>query len=286
MDEENSVTWALSSTAEQGRLERAFQNRSIDSGTPGFCDSAAFLREEQHNPRFLEAYARYIEVRTYSDVYLAEARSKIAVVAEAVCAAVEADGSLGRCVHASGMIGRMLDRLGVWNYVAKASLTIEFPADVDSEPLYFWPIDEGTFYAPHAIVVAPPFNIIDVTAWAQPYETDAQRAALPRMVLADILERAVWTPDDLANSDLRGYLEVHRIPFRRYLEEERPQMLDVMDALPARSVSHGATQLKYVIVAVGGIVEALENMHANMSLGGRTAMQIFNEDVVPHLQAS
>jgi hypothetical protein len=37
--------------------------------------------------------------------------------------------SLGACVHASGMVARMLDRLNIWNFVAKATLTITLGAN-------------------------------------------------------------------------------------------------------------------------------------------------------------
>src|ERR1700733_8321462 len=133
-------TWRLSNRSDQRKLERMFKNRSIDSSKPAFCDSAAFLRMERADPRFLETYARYVEAQTYEEEYLLDARRKIDVVAEAVRACVAKDGRMGACVDASGMVGRMLDRLEVWNYVAKATLTITFGTS-EHEPEYFWVLD-------------------------------------------------------------------------------------------------------------------------------------------------
>lgn len=272
--------WMLSNSTEQRSLERAFSNRGIDFSSPAFQDTANFLEEERRNPRFLETYARYVEVRTYSPSELADARRKVSIVAEAVRAAIAADGRSGLCVNASGVIGRMLDHLGIWNYVAKASMTIKFSPTVASEPLYFWAIDEGKFYAPHAIVVAPPFGIIDVTVKHQLYDDPEQIKALPGMVLAEDISIASWSPEDIANSEIRAYLSARRIPFHTFLKHERPNMLEVMGLLPPRSVLCGNTELKYVIVAVGGIIEPLTELHINLSLGGRTPQQIFEEDVL------
>src|SRR5208283_3664557 len=100
-------SWLLSDLSAQKKLERAFRNRSIDSSRPGFCDDESFLRAERSDPRFLETYARFVEVRAYDDTYLDIVRPKINIVAEAVRSAVADDGRLGACVDASGMIGRM-----------------------------------------------------------------------------------------------------------------------------------------------------------------------------------
>lgn len=83
-----STSWPLADNAARERLERTFSTRSIDFSAPGFCDAPNFLREEQANPRFLESYAQYVEARSYSAPYLADARHKIVTVAEAVRAAV------------------------------------------------------------------------------------------------------------------------------------------------------------------------------------------------------
>lgn len=199
-------------------LERAFMTRSIDFSHSGFCDSEPFLRAERLDARFLEAYARYVEVRTYDDLYLLGARKKVDIVAEAVRSAVASDGHSGACVHASGMVGRMLDRLKVWNYVAKVTLTITF-GTTGHAPEYFWVLDEGDFVASHAIVVAPPYGVVDVTVQQQPYPPD-KRALLPKIVVDDHLERATWAPDDLANPQvLSGAFCWNAV---RGLSQERP----------------------------------------------------------------
>jgi hypothetical protein len=275
------MPWTLSDSKEQKRLERAFSNRSIPFDAPGFCDHPAFLAAEKRDARFLELYARYVEARAYDEGYLTDAALKIRTVAEAVEAAIKADGRLGACVDASGMVGRMLDHLGIWNYVAKATLTVHFPAETGLTPRYFWVLDEGKFVASHAIVVAPPFGVVDVTVRHQPYDAN-QASHLPDVVTADTWSRVGWLPDDLANSQILGALTMQGIPFERYVERTEPQMLEVMHALPAREVCIDNTRLKYVVVAVGGVIENLEGLTGYKPCG-RTALEIYKQDVEPRL---
>ncbi len=275
-----SPAWPLSDRPEEERLERAFRKRSIDFSHPGFCDCESFLRAERSDPRFLETYARFVEVRDYDDTYLIDARRKIEAVADAVRSAVANDGRTGACVHASGMIARMLDRLQIWNYVAKCTLTLTFGAG-GHQPEYFWVLDEGDFIASHAIVVAPPYGVVDVTVKQQPYPTD-KRALLPEIVLSDQFEPSTWAPDDIANPQILSAVRAAGLEFEAYLRRAHPQMLDVISALPPRVVRVESVELKYIPVAVGGFTEQLEEL-TGYEPCGRTALSIFQDEVLPKL---
>ena len=272
-------TWPLTSTAKQAILKSFFSKRAIDCSQPAFCDQPAFLQEERKNPLILKAYAQFIEAQEYSREYLDSVQPKIEVTAEAVRAAVASDGRLGACVDASGMLGRMLDELGIWNYVAKSTLTIKFPGNLG--PRYFWGIDEGEFTAPHAIVVAPPFSIIDSTIYHQPYERE-QAALVPKIVLAETFQAATWTPEDIANNEVRSYLKRRGIAFTKFLRDNHPNMASSINDLPPRQIYYADTNLKYVIVAVGGATEKLEALDGYRPCG-RTASEIFRDDVLPKL---
>jgi len=263
--------WSLSDPQAQKQLERAFRNRSIDFAKPGFCDDEPFLKAERRDARFLENYARYVEARHYDDTNLSTARPKIEIVSEAVRSAVASDGGTGACIHASGMVARMLDRLNIWNYVAKATLTISFET-TDRETQYFWVLDEGNFVASHAIVVAPPFGIVDVTVKHQPYPSNVA-ALVPDIVVADQFEQTTWSTDDLASPDRQLAVRAMGIRFEDYLNSTEPQMLEVMSALPARLVRTGSAELKYVPVAIGGFVEQPAVLTGYQPCG-RTAIDI------------
>lgn len=275
------MPWVLSNAETQRSLEQIFERDGITFTTAGFCDSPEFLAREEDDARYLELYARYVESRGYDEAYLADAKRKVDVVAEAMRAAVEADGRLGACVDVSGMVGRMLDKLGVWNYVAKATLTINFPAASGLSPRYFWSFDYGQFAAPHAIVIAPPYYVVDATVGYQHYN-HRQAALIPALVLANDFQAAQWCPEDLANHELLAEMNRRHISFNEFLLLQNPGMASVLAQLPPRTVIADQTALKYAIVAVGGTVEPLEGI-TGYRPGGRTALTIFQQDVEPRL---
>lgn len=271
------MAWQLSNQDAAGQLRTYFEKLGIDCTKPGFCDDPAFLALEQKNPRILERYAHLIETQTYSEEYLSDAERKIQAVADAMETALEADGNQSLCIQASGTIGRMLDHLGLWNYQAKSTLTINFATRHGIRPVYFWALDEGQFLSPHSIVVAPPFGVIDVSFRHQPYSKDVKRELLPRMVLSKDFQKTKYTADDLAIPELRLALKAHGIPFMQFLMSQRPQMVEVMDSLPTRTMKREDVSLKYVVIAVGGMEETLPGL--TWKFAGRTPMQIFEQEV-------
>jgi hypothetical protein len=58
-------------------------------------------------------------------------------------------------------------------------------------------------------------------------------------------------------------------------------MVEVARELPPREVRVGDTRFKYVIVAVGGTIEPLEEI-TGYRPSGRTALEIFERDVETH----
>lgn len=277
------MEWKLSNAQRERRLRALFERLSIDCDAPGFCDSPAFLKAERSNPRIMESYAEFVEARAYHGEYLVRTAKKIALVTETVRRAVEEDGRLGACVDASGMIGRMLDKLGIWNYVAKATLSITYPAGANLPDTYFWALDTGHFVSPHAIVIAPPFGVIDVTLKYQAY-SGGQERFLPDAVLAEAFALTEWLAEDLACDELRDYLQSRRVKFRDFLRGDRPHMLEVMRALPPRQLDVKGTLLKYVVVAVGGSIEQLEGV-TGYKPGGKTALELFQSHVLQHVQS-
>ncbi|MDD2179218.1 hypothetical protein OIN59_17410 [Acidovorax sp. D2M1] len=271
--------WRLSNPQAAKRLRQVFARLDIPDEGPGFCDHPAFLSAEASHPELMELYAQYVEAREYSADYLTDAARKIGIAAAAVEAAVAKDGRLGACVDASGMLGRMLDRLGVWNYVAKATLTVEFPASSGLNPRYFWALDTREFVAPHAVVVAPPFGVIDVTAKHQPYPGGVA-ALLPAIVLADQWDSCGWYPEDLISPSVQVQIRRAGETFHGFLAAECPDMLQLISRLPPRQIHHDGTSLRYVMVAVGGTVEQLEGITGYKPCN-RSALQIFEQDVMP-----
>lgn len=273
------MKWRLSNSAKEKQLKRAFDNRGIDPSQVAFYDSPAFLKQEVEDPRILNTYAEHVEAKEYSAEYLLSAHRKIETVAHAVGAAIRRDGRQGACVDASMMIGRMLDRLGIWNYVAKATLTIEFPDRSGILPIYFPDMDPTReFAAAHMIVVAPPFGIIDVTLRQQPYPGRIVDY-LPDTVLANDFADSQWTTLDVMSVEAIGLAHGDGMHPDDFFRRHCPGKIKVIERLRPRSVVVNGTKLKYVIVGVGGAQVHLEDLDGYRP-SGRSALEIFEKDVM------
>lgn len=276
--------WPLSNQTSQMQLEEWFVHRDIDPSSPGFHDSAAFLCAERQDPKALNMVARLVEARTYSSEYLLAAEKKVLVAADAVCRRVVRDGRPGLCVVASGILSRILDELGVWNYTAKSNLAIYFPQKVSREPRYFYSIDVGHFTAPHAIVVAPPFAVADVTVKYQAYDNIAMTQALPDMAMVKEFRSYLLSPAELISPEVREDLSIQGMSLEHFLNHYRPDMLELMKHLPAREIIFGESRLGYGLVAVGGYQEPLRELHEqNCIIDGMTPIEIYEHDVLPRL---
>lgn len=277
--------WPLSNVVMQGQLEEWFVKHGIDPTRPGIHDTAEFLRAEKRDPKTLNLVARLVEARHYSADELVDAERKILAAALAVGERVARDGRKGLCVTASGILSRMLDEMGVWNYTAKSNLAIHFPPGVSDESRYFYSVDVNYFTAPHAVVVAPPFTVVDVTAKHQAYDQEAMTRWLPNLVTTKMFRPYEVTPDELVSPEVRAELLIkHGITAERYLATEKTDMLELMRLLPSREIRLNGGRLGYGIVAVGGYQEQLESLDdKNCSIDGLTPMQIFLKDVAPKL---
>ena len=276
--------WPLSNQTSQTQVEEWFVRRDIDPSKPGLHDSAAFLRAERQDPRALNLVARLVEARTYSAEDLLSADNKVQVAADAVGNRVARDGRPGLCVVASGILSRILDELGVWNYTAKSNLAIYFPRAVSREPRYFYSIDVGRFTAPHAIVVAPPFAVVDVTVKHQAYDDKAMAYVLPALAMTKEFRPYRLSLAELIAPEVRADLSMQGMPIERFLARDRPEMLELMRHLPARELVFGESRLGYGLVAVGGYQEPLRELHGqNCSIDGMTPIEIYERDVLPRL---
>ncbi|WP_202730460.1 hypothetical protein [Achromobacter xylosoxidans] len=285
LDATQSSAWPLANASVQTQLEKKFSRLGIDFSKPGFHDSQPFLLAEARDPVFIESYARYVEARSYTDQDLADAQRKVAIAADVVTQAVQADGRHGLCVVASGVLSRILDELGVWNFCAKATLTVTFPPTVSEERRYFYALDHGEFTAPHAIVVAPPFVAVDTTVRAQTYDSSAMGEALPALVMQQQFTPFKWSDEDIAAPHARMLLKAAGSSVQRYLEKQNSQMLRMMKAFPARRADYPGGSLDYVIIGVGGYAEKLADLAELTHIAGTSASRLFSEQVLPRLKS-
>ena len=174
------------------QLRREFAGLGIPMDAPGFYDHPAFVAIEKKNPKFLEAYAKFVQSRPIDRTYIAQVRQVVGIVGPMWNEELVLDGRLGACIDLSMVLSRTLESGGVWNYVVKGALTIEFPKNSGYGKTYFWPIDIAKVAAGHVWVCAPPYSIIDLTiqpatVWGPSPETRAALCAVgvSRALLAD-----------------------------------------------------------------------------------------------------
>ena len=108
-------------------IERDFLVRQIPLNSPGFYDHPSFMEVERGNPSYLNNYARFVHDRQRTPAYDEHVRQTVPIVARVFHEHLKANGRLGACVDISGVLSRALEMEGVWNFVVKGSLTIEFP---------------------------------------------------------------------------------------------------------------------------------------------------------------
>lgn len=278
------VPWPLSNPDILRELEVWFSRNGIDATRPGIHDTPEFLHAEARYPDALNKVARLVEARMYTEEELARAERMILVASEAVSKRVAQDGRPGLCVVASGVLSRMLDELQVWNYTAKSNLTVTFPSAISRSPRYFYSVDSGDFTAAHAVVVAPPFVVVDVTVRYQAYDTAAMGRSLPAIASTKEFKPYRVTADQLMSPEFRSRLQMRKLSPDAYLQQHKPAMLELMSHLPSRQVTLENGSLGYGIVAVTGYQERLCEMQGEfINIDGLTPLQIFEQDVLPRL---
>lgn len=275
--------WPLTNLKTQVALEKEFSKLGIDYSKPGFHDSKPFLLAEAKEDSFIDRYAAYVEAREYSEEELMEAQRKIEIASAVVSEAVEQGGQNGLCVVASGVLSRILDELGVWNYCAKSTLSITFPPAASVDRQFFYAIDYGQFTAPHAFVVAPPFVVVDTTLRAQDYAEKSMNQALPAMVAQRKFVPYQWKDEDIAAPRVMSYLNAQRTSVRRHLELQNPQMIKIMRSIPGRRVEYPGGTLDYVVTGIGGYSERLADLTHHTNLNGLSATKLFQDGVLPRL---
>ena len=247
---------AMESSGAFARLDEKLRGHGVNTAEFGFYDQPAFVALERANPVALELYSSWVLTRPRDDAYDTHARATVPKLAALIEAQIAATGARGTCVNTATAMARMLDRLGVWSFTARGSLTIEIPSKPDVGGRYF---PENEFranqddVAGHGWVVAPPFIVVDPTLRHQNW-VDLQpdiAALLPTVVAAETGEvvRPRWfdtvsgtavTMNGIKKHELNGQL-----PYRFSTHLARVERF-----LPGRDIRLGELSLRYIAGSV------------------------------------
>jgi hypothetical protein len=262
-------------------IEDNFKKKDIPFNQPGFYDHPNFIEIERRCPEYLNNYARYVQLRPYSNTYLERAKKEIPIIANELHIELLRDGRQGACVDTSAVLSRILEREGYWNFIVKGSLTITYPKSSRIGKRYFWSVDEGDFVAGHAWVYAPPFYVVDITVKQQPHESGESKW-LPDCVLSTNAALAEPTVEDIISPEVRRYLLSHGVQKYHQLEKVNPKMVRFLEVFNTYQVEENQTSLKYIPVAVSAPDCPLEEM-IGISPKGMSAIETYENLVLPVL---
>ncbi len=243
-------------------LESLFAGLGIDCGPIAFYHHPAFKAAERDNPAFLQHYAEYVESRHYSQEYLTRVRQIVPRVAALLRAELAAGGFEGSCMECSLSASKLLEQLGLWNYVTAGSITVEFDAATGLSPQH-WPHILGSAQAVgHAWIVAPPFHVIDLTIGHQK-STEHLRPHLPEILLADDCEPvSLISLDDLVHPDLQLQMLglSGSLPTMQEILERKPEIERVLRLFPPFAVRGDTNLAKYFPCCITALDEPFESL--------------------------
>ena len=256
---------AISFEAPLEMIVGAWKRSGLPVDQPGFYDHPLFIRAEQAQPGYLNTYARYVRDRTYTEGYLARSEAIIQGAATLLSRELKADGRSNLCVTASKVLSKILEREKVWNYIVVGAFSVSIRIDGRWQTHSFYPFDVRPVDAAHAWVVAPPFNIIDLTLRQQRYPGPAA-AYLPDKLLtsytfgADVASRDVCAPALLLGLRLKGFTD------DEVLDRAFSSFKHFSTIFPPEVMQTASATLKYVptrIIAPEGDLDQLRNLTIN-----------------------
>lgn len=261
-------------------IQNLLQDLDIDYSRPEFYNRAEFKQAESKDQFFLETYAEFIEVQSYSEAYLTRARTLVPRVVRYLRQELARDGRLGACIDASLSLTKILERLEIWNYVAAGSLTVDFDKIAGIGPRYWSHFAEpgSKAKAGHAWIAAPPFKVIDITL-RQQLQTDQERPFLPDIVMAEKIGPVEGVSlDDMVDQDLqvKWLQQFGRLPTIQEFMRQHKGAAQVMGKFHPLAVRAEHATLKYFPCMISAPMETFEE-HTSHCFSGRTTSQLYDD---------
>jgi hypothetical protein len=267
------------------QLQQEFENARIPTNEPGFYEDPAFIRREARVPNYVDNYARFVQQQPYTLSYLDRAEPIIHVASEELQLALKEDGTPEAHAEATFVMSRILEREGVWNYVASGSLSMTFPSGSGFEPFSFpaFNIQAGkAIDCSYHWIVAPPFQIIDIAIQACRYPYPFNHL-LPKIVWEANCDPATAEMADFFGANALKEIAKTGMTLDEALDHYLPDYRNHFAAdFPPRSVNRMETQLKYVPTGVVVAETALEQFTGFKSRG-LNAAQIYAQKIRPRL---
>lgn len=265
-------------------IKEIFDEKGIPFDKPGFCDHPNFAKVEEKDPEFLNIYARFVSLISDNKKYKKFARSIIDSSSVLFLRAIKRNGRLGACIDASCTFSKMLDQLGIWNFVVKGAFTLQYQNKPHLPPIYFWPLDTNTKAAAgHVWIYAPPYYILDLTITLQPYDSPEYLESIPDYIKEEFGLPYQPKVNDLCSPEIKRYWlrngfcpsSIEELYLSGALQK------DFLKAFPARRINFGKAHGSFIPVATGGYNCSLEEIKT-ISFEGLQASEFFNKNIKPH----
>jgi len=264
-------------------IRKEFLRRGIPIETPGFYDHPAFAQLQSEDSDALAAYARFVLERPYSPEYLADAEHKIRTVSQILYRDLVTDGRLGACVDVTMALSRMLEKLGVWNFMVNGAVTTVYPVESTLHNGYYWPIHEGDADAGHAWLCAPPFRVIDVTIGRQPQDYHPHDFVPDFVYSKESMDFPVYI-DDLCSEAVRAQMFVKGVPVTlEGLFGAYPSLRHFLEIFRGTLYSHNGALYEYIPVFPLASLGPLEQI-TDLCLNGKYGHEIWKEQIEPLFQ--
>jgi hypothetical protein len=268
------------------RVDDKLRRLGVDVSALGFYDQPAFQALEETDPLALELYSSWVINRPRDLDYDAHARLVVPRLAAIIERRLASANGLGACVNVATMMARMLDRLGVWSFAVRGSLTVEIPSRPEVGRRYFPEcdlLDHDDNVTGHGWLVAPPFVVVDPTLKHQKWvDLDPEISALlPEVVAADGggIIRPRW--NDVVSDALIEKYNVPRSELNADLPYRfKPDLVRIQESLPGREVRIDGLSLRYIAGAITVSDRPLEEMPwVSPASSNLRPIHIWDEDV-------
>lgn len=257
-------------------LIKDFESRNIPFDTPGFYDHPNFIQVEEKNASFLCNYAKFVHERPRQEEYDKFVQHSVPIVANTyqqklIGANAKPDTSI------PALISKALEKIGIWNYVVKGSLLIDFPHDSGIDTKHFWSIVESGFTTAHAWVVAPPFYVIDIILNLHNF-TEDESDFIPDVIYSEASKIIKPEVEDIISPEACQKVKNHNLPRSEYFAVLSPQTEKFINIFPSRQVIADKIKINYIPVCEFAADLPFEQMRTP-NFNGRTGHDIFENEI-------
>tara|TARA_R110002073_G_scaffold6555_4_gene38630 strand:+ start:12546 stop:13364 length:819 start_codon:yes stop_codon:yes gene_type:complete len=258
-------------------LTEDFANRNIPVDSPGFYDHPNFMQVEEKNASYLSNYAKFVDDRPRKPSYDDYVKHAVPAVAEIFSKKLIAHGDLKPDTSVVALISKTLERMNVWNYVVRGSMTLNFPTESGIETRHFWSLDQGGFKTAHVWLVVPPFYIVDVALSLHDF-TEAETAYIAPLICAEANNIIKPEIEDVISEGYCAHLKNINVPRSEYFSVISPQTEKFLRVFPTREVVSDQLKIKYIPISVSAPDVPFEQMTA-IRFDGKTAFDIYENEI-------